>query len=328
MHTISLRVSSLALMSTLAFPSLPWAASEYEERLAQLAEGITAEAVKANKQRLAILDLTDFKGNHTALGQFLADEIGTQLLIAGELNVVERTLVRSTLEKLGLTRLDRTQAKTLRRAAKAVRADAFLSGVYWETPEGVQITTKLISPLNGQTVGAARGTIPNSGPLGQLVKDVKQEKDKPLVATIEAPKEPPASAGLGVHRNEYYELVVHTFDKRDGRAKLGLTVENRSSRALKMLCLFHETTLRDEEGTTWRQTIEDNRDGLCTRGVELSPGGKEHVTLTFNAPTDSAATEFTLRYREKLPRRDVEFMIEGLTVGPDHTVVPSDAPSP
>jgi TolB-like protein len=275
-----------------------------------LAEGIIAEAVKAKKQRLAFLDFTDSKGNVTPLGQFLAEEVGTQVLVAGELKVVERTLVHSTLKKLHVIQIDPAHAKAVRRAARAIRADVFISGSYLEIPEGVQVTAKLISPLNAQVVGAARGALPKAGPLGELIK----EANKPPVMKIEGPKEPPIPPGLGFHRNEYYELVVESIERHDGQAKLELTIENRSPRDLKVLCLLQETLLKDDHGTAWPQGVEENREGLCTRGLELSPREKERTVLTFTAPADASASQFTLHFHEKSPRRDAAFTIDGLKV--------------
>jgi hypothetical protein len=49
--------------------------------------------------------------------------------------------------------------------------------------------------------------------------------------------------------------------------------------------------------------------------VELSPREKDRAVLTFTAPADSpAASQFTLSFHEKSPRRDATFAIEGLTV--------------
>ena len=291
-------------------PSQLWAAATYEESLRQLAEGVIAEAVKAKKQRLAFLDFTDSKGNATPMGQFLAEEVGTQVLVAGELKVVERTLVQSTLKKLHVTQIEPAYAKAVRRAAKAIRADVFISGSYLETPEGMQVTAKLISPLNAQVVGAARGTLPKAGPLGVMMK----EANKPPVVITDGPKEPPVPIGLGFHRNEYYELVVRSIEKQDNQAKLDVTIENRSPRDLKVLCQLQETMLKDDHGAAWLQGVEDNREGLCTRGLELSPREKERAVLTFTAPPDASASQFTLHYHEKSPRRDAAFTIDGLKV--------------
>ena len=72
-----------------------WAAATYEESLKQLGDAVIAEAVKAKKQRLAFLDFTDSKGNATPMGQFLAEEVATQVLVAGELNRIESATPQS-----------------------------------------------------------------------------------------------------------------------------------------------------------------------------------------------------------------------------------------
>lgn len=313
---ISLFSFVVAVQTVLAAPL--WAGAIYEESLKQLAESIITEAVKAKKQRLAFLDFTDAKGRATPVGQFLSEEIGTQVLVAGELKVVDPTLVHSTLKKLHVAQIEPASAKAVRRAAKAIRADAFVVGSFLESPESLLVTAKLISPLNAQVVGAARGTLPKAGPLRELMK----ETDKPaVVAKVEAPKEPAAPAGLGFHRNELYELVVLAMEKQDRRIKVDVTIENTSPRDLKILCLLQDTTLKDERGATWPQGVEDNRDGLCTRGLELAPRQKDRAVLTFTSPDNASGTRFALHYHEKSPRRDAAFTIEGLAL--PSTVAPT-----
>ena len=127
-------------------------------------------------------------------------------------------------------------------------------------------------------------------------------------------KEPPIPIGLGFHRNEFYELVVRSMEKQGQQAKLDITIENRSPRDLKVLCLMQETILKDDRGAVWPQSVEENRDGLCMRGIELSPREKEQTVLIFTAPPDASASPFTLHYHEKSPRRDAAFTIDGLMV--------------
>ncbi len=248
------------------------------------------KAFKAKKQRLAFLDFIDSKGNATPLGQFLAEEVGSQVL-------VERTLVISTLKKLHVVKIEPANAKSVRRAEKAIRANTFITDSYLETQESVQVTTKLFSPLNAQVVGTARGTLLKADPLGEFIK----EANKPPVVKIEDPKKPLIPAGLGVHRNEYYELVVQSIEKQDGQAKLDLTIENRSPRDLKVLRLLQETMLNDDHGAAWHQGVEDNREGLCARWLELFPCQKERAVLTFTARPDASVSQFTLPYHEKSP---------------------------
>ena len=315
-----LAFSGLLLWCSL-LPDYGLAAANYEESLKQLAEGIMAESAKAKKERLAIVDFTDPKGNVTPVGQFLAEELSTQLLVAGELTVVDRRLVNSTLKKLHITRIDATPPKSVKGAAKAIRADAFVAGSYLESQDGVLVTARLLSPLNGQAVGATRGTIPKTG----LLDDMLKAANTPPPVKVELPKEPPAPEGLGFHRNDLYEFVVRSLAAQDQQIRLEATVENRSPRDLKILCLLQNTSLKDEHGTQWVQQVEDNQEGLCTRGLELSPREKARTVFTFTAPVDAAsASRFTLAYHEKSPRRDAGFFIEGLKADtPSAAAVPA-----
>lgn len=310
------------LCSTL-LPTHVFAAGGYEESLKLLADGVIAESLKAKKERLAIIDFTDAKGAVTPIGQFLAEELGTQLLVAGELKVVEHRLVSSTLKKRHITQIEATSPKALKGAAKAIRTDVFVTGTYLDAPEGILVTVKLMNPSNAQAIGAARGMIPKAGPLGEMVK----EANTPPPVKVEPPKGPATPEGLGFHRNEFYELVVRALSRQDNRIRMDLTIENRSPRDVKLLCLLQNTVLKDNLGGQWAQSVEGNRDGLCTRGVELSPREKDRAVLTFTAPADPPApSQFTLSFHEKSPRRDATFAIEGLTVetaiSPATTVTP------
>ncbi|OQW63761.1 MAG: hypothetical protein BVN29_15265 [Nitrospira sp. ST-bin5] len=310
------------LCSTL-LPTHVFAAGGYEESLKLLADGVIAESLKAKKERLAIIDFTDAKGAVTPIGQFLAEELGTQLLVAGELKVVEHRLVSSTLKKRHITQIEATSPKALKGAAKAIRTDVFVTGSYLDAPEGILVTVKLMNPSNAQAIGAARGMIPKAGPLGEMVK----EANTPPPVKVEPPKGPATPEGLGFHRNEFYELVVRALSRQDNRIRMDLTIENRSPRDVKLLCLLQNTVLKDNLGGQWAQSVEGNRDGLCTRGVELSPREKDWAVLTFTAPADPPApSQFTLSFHEKSPRRDATFAIEGLTVetaiSPATTVTP------
>lgn len=303
----------ISLLLPFALPSSVCAAPSYEETLKQFTEEVTAGAVKSKKRRVAILDFTDSKGLSTPLGQFLAEEIGTQILLTGELTVVDRTLLHSTLKKLQVDHIDPGHAKAVQQAAKSTGADAFISGIYVESPDNVQVTARLINPSNAQTIGAARGTLPKTGPLVQFFK--KEEPPQPVVQTNPA-QAPPPPIGLGLHRNEYYELVVHAIEQQDGRVKVDLTIENRFPRDLKILCHLQDTLLKDDHGTLWRQEVGNNRESLCTRGIELSPRRKQRALLTFTATGETTASQFSLHFHEQSPRKDASFTIEGLKAEP------------
>jgi hypothetical protein len=229
------------------------------------------------------------------------------------------------LKKFHVTLLEPAQAEAIKRAAKAVQADVFVTGSYLESTGDFRVTVKLFSPTTVQSLGARRGTIPKAGPLADLIK----EANKPPVVTVDPSAKAPPPPGLGFHSNEYYQLVVTALYRRDKQVTADLTIENKSSRDVKVLCLLHDTVLEDDHGALWKLEAENNREGLCMRGIELSPRRKGRSVLTFSAPTDATGNQFILRYHEKAPRRDALFSIEGLKAesagAPPVTI---DAPPP
>lgn len=307
-RTIALTL--ISLMFTLA--STPGSrAATYEESLKQFTEEVTAAVVKSKKRRVAVLDFTESKGQATPLGQFLAEEVGTQLLLAGELAVIERTLLHSSMKTLHIDHIDVGHIKHIHQTAKAIGADVLISGTYLEAADNVQVTARLINPPNAQLIGAARSTLPKAGALGQFFK--KAESPPPVVHTTNA-KEPPPPVGLGSYHNEYYELVVHSIEQQNKRAKVDLTIENRFPRDLKVLCHLQDTILKDNQGIVWRQEVGSNRESLCTRGLELSPRRKQRAVLTFTTTGEATASQFSLHFHEQSPRRDASFTIDGLKV--------------
>ena len=316
----------IVILAVAALWALPaYAASPYEESLKQLAEGVIADAVKAKRERLALVDFTDAKGRVTRIGKFLAEELGTQILVAGELKVVDHTVVGSTLKKFHIKQFEPAHAKTVQQVANAVHADTFVTGSYLDSPDGFRVTVKLVNPSTVQSLGATRGTLPKTGPLAELIK----ETNKPPVVKVDLSAKPPPPPGLGFHSNEQYQLVVTALHKRNTQLSADLTIENKSSRNIKVLCLLQDTVLEDDHGTQWKLAVENNREGLCMRGIELSPRGKALTVLTFSAPTDATESRLTLHYHEKAPRRDARFSINGLTaesVGPPPATIDAVPP--
>jgi len=320
------RLLIMVLLALAGFWALPaYAASQYEESLKQLAEGVIADAVKAGKGQLALVDFADVKGAVTPIGKFLAEELGTQILVAGELKVVDHTMVGSTLKKFNVTRFEPTQAKAVNQAAKAVRADVFATGSYLESPEGLRVTVKLLDPSTLHSLGATRGTIPKAGPLAELIK----EAHKPPVMKVDLAAKPAPPPGLGSHSNEYYQLVVTALHRREKQISADLTIENKSSRDIKVLCQLQDTLLEDDHGGQWKLEVENNREGLCMRGIEIPRRGKGRAVLTFSASTDEPGDQITFRYHEKSPRPDALFSIEGLKAeSPEILPAPVDTSAP
>ena len=296
------------------------AASKYEECIKELAEGVADEAIKMKKSRLAVLDFVDSKGDVTPIGQFLAEELATHLLVAGELKVVDHKLLAATMAKHRLTRLETSQAKAAKKVAKALRADLFVTGAYLEIPEGVQVTAKLIGPYTVYPVGAARAIVPKAGPLAALLKQANAPKPPVAVAAPE-----PTGPVLSSHENEWYRVTIMGISRQEAQIELDLLFENRSSHPVKIGCQLRDTYLLDERGGQWTQEVAQSREGLCTRGMELTPKRQQHARLAFSVDGKLLAGPVTLHYHETSPRLDRVVTLDGLKLD---TAPAAEAESP
>lgn len=290
------------------------AASKYEDSVKELAEGVAAEAIKMKKSRLAVLDFVDNKGDVTPIGEFLAEELATHLLVAGELKVVDHKLLAATMEKHQLTHLDSSQAKAAKKVAKAIRADLFVTGAYLEIPEGVQVTAKLIGPYTVFPVGAARAIVPKAGPLAALLKQANAPKQPVAVSAPE-----PAGPALSSHENESYQVKVVGVARQGDQITLDLLFTSRSSHPVKIGCQLQDTYLLNEQGEQWPQDIAQSREGLCTRGLELYPRKHQSTQLSFSVTKKPANGLMSLHYHETSPRTDRVVMLDGLKLEPAST---------
>jgi len=289
------------------------AASKYEESLRELAEGVAAEAIKLKKERLAVLDFVDPRGEVTPIGRFLAEEVATQLLVVGDLKVVDHKLMIATMKKHQLTHLEASQAKAAKRVAKALRTDLFVTGSFMDIPEGIQITVKLIGPYTVQSVGAARGLLPKAGPLAALIK--QQETAPKEVKAAPKPTAPPVPVSK-LHQNELYRVILTSISRQPDHVTVELLYENRSGRDLRIACQLQDTYLQDAEGTQWRQDVTHSRESLCTRGFELAAARSQRVTLSFPVKDKAPGHMLSLHIHETAPRPDAVFAFTGLELEP------------
>ncbi|WHZ22726.1 MAG: hypothetical protein OJF47_001838 [Nitrospira sp.] len=301
------------------------AASKYEESLKELAEGVAAEAIKMKKERLAVMDFVDSKGEVTPIGRFLSEELATHLLVAGELKVVDHKLLAATMKMHRLTQLEASQAKAAKKVAKALRADLFVTGAYLEIPEGIQVTAKLIGPYTVYPVGAARAVVPKAGPLATLLK--KPDAPSPAATIAEPEQTVPV---LDSHENDQYKVSVLDITRQDDRIALDLLFENRSPQPVKIGCQLLDTYLQNEQGEQWKQDVAQSREGLCTRGLELTPMKQQRANLSFPADDRPTPGTFSLHYRETSPRPDRLVILDGLKLGvaPAAGVEPSATQEP
>ncbi|WP_447972888.1 hypothetical protein [Nitrospira sp. Kam-Ns4a] len=79
-----------------------WTAADLEEGVKDLAGKITKSMIEKGTRKIAIVDFSDLNGSVTALGQFMAEALTTQLfmLAPGKFEIVERRQLLKLEEEL------------------------------------------------------------------------------------------------------------------------------------------------------------------------------------------------------------------------------------
>lgn len=293
--------------------SQPVLAASYEDGIRELSESIVTEVARARKSVLAVADFTDLKGNVTPLGRFLAEELSVSLALSREVQVLDRNELAQILRKHAVASLKALNAETIKKIGEATGIQGLVIGTITEmTAATLHVTAKVIATDTAKVISAARAPIAKAGPIVELLK---QQAGNPA-----APKAPPSkpvtppTPDLPSYSSDLYRMTIAAANRTENTVVLDLLVENLSSKHLRVSCLIRETYLRDETGVEWRQDVEQNREGICVRGLTLMPASKQRTTMEFTATGPNSGKVLSLRYHEAEPRRDFVFTINGIKV--------------
>lgn len=146
------------------------AASDFEHGVQELTKAILTDAAKMQKQTIAIVDFTDLKGNVTALGRFLAEELSASLVMAGGVRVVDRNQLNKIFKEHELSMLGISDPAAIKKVGKVAGADALVSGSITEMADSVRVTAKVMATDTALLIAAAKTTIPKTGTIVDLLK--------------------------------------------------------------------------------------------------------------------------------------------------------------
>lgn len=157
------------------------AASNLEEGVGQLAQQISKSMEEKQKQKIAITDFSDLNGNVTALGQFMAEELTTQLFMVapGKFEVVERRQLLKLEEELMLGQTGFIEEKSIKKMGQVLGVDAIVTGSMTDLGNTVKINARLIGVESAKVFAVAATDIPKTGMVADLIG--KQVEKKPGV---------------------------------------------------------------------------------------------------------------------------------------------------
>ncbi len=250
--------------------NLAVAASNLEEGVKQLAEQISKNMQEKQSKKIAIIDFSDLNGNVTALGQFMAEELTTQLFMIapGKFEVVERRQLLKLVEELSLGQMGLIEEKSLKEMGRVLGVDAIVTGSMTDLGNTVKINSRMIAVESAKVVAVAAAEIQKTGVIADLLKKqsvqsspAKTTTSKTVVQKVE-------------DRNFIFELMKLNISGSSVSCELIITRKNRDRNLYIDGGMYYKPSTRmfDDLGNEYKvSTIQlGSREG--GKGIGLAHG--------------------------------------------------------
>ncbi|MFH1288835.1 MAG: FlgO family outer membrane protein [bacterium] len=155
----------------LSFSSIAFAAPDLDAGIQELALQISKNMASSNKKKIAIIEFSDLDGRITSFGQFLAEELVTQLFITspGQFEVVERRQLMKVLSEQKLTMSGLLDANAMESVGKILGIEAIVTGSITDLGNNIKINARLIGVDNAKIFAVASTSIPKVGTVADLM---------------------------------------------------------------------------------------------------------------------------------------------------------------
>ena len=127
--------------------------------IASLADEISLSVAQERKGRIAVIPFRELDGRETVLGAYLAEGLITRLVMRGEFEVIERTVLDRILEELELGESGLIDPSTAKQVGQVAGVDAVVTGTITDLQSYVSVNSRLIDVATGRVFAAAEARI-------------------------------------------------------------------------------------------------------------------------------------------------------------------------
>lgn len=245
----------LVLITMFMQLNLASAASNLEEGVKQLADQIGKSMQERQKQKVAIVDFSDLNGNVTALGQFMAEELTTQLFIIapGKFEVVERRMLLKLVDELSLGQLGLIEEKSLKEMGRVLGVDAIVTGSLTDLGNTVKVNARVIAVESAKVVAVAAAEIQKTGVVADLLR--KQAERRQVGIQVETQKTMLPSQQREEAQGFVFELQLCKASGKEVTCDLLITNKKENDRELKIFnspgMLYRRSRMIDDLGNEY-----------------------------------------------------------------------------
>jgi TolB-like protein len=267
------------------------AASNLEEGVRDLAQQISVNMVNANLKKVALVEFAGLDGEVTAFGQFLAEELTTQLFVAtpGRFEVVERRQLQRVLQEHRLSASGLLDASTIASLGKILGIEALITGSIADLGPEVKVNARLIAVESARVFAVAATNVPKTEVVVRLMQQRASGLAMGGAVATPASSGPAALSGAGGaphYRNDLVEAWVRSASGSSRGFTVAVEVRNRTQEDLQFAYECGSALFTDDHG---------NSEGLDDiGGLSVACYGNEGDASTYTTVGAGSATTVVL----------------------------------
>ena len=279
------------LCFTALFTSPSFAASDLEGGVKDLAEQISKNMTTGNKKKVAIVDFSDLDGNVAALGQFLAEELITQLFMIspGQFEVVERRQLLKLEKELLLSQTGFIEEKSIKQMGQVLGVDAIVTGSITDLGNTVKVNARLIGVESAKVFAVASTNIPKVGTVAELISKAAASTPVMAPASSQGTAQPSVSPSENNQQSKkvgQMVITVRQIQVLNGKVVVALEIANQSDNESRLAVDYGDRpALTDEKGNLFEYLggIEYSNMGgsIGLNAQTLSPKSNNDGVLNF-----------------------------------------------
>jgi len=274
------------------------AAADLDGGVKSLAEQIAKNMQSNNKKKIAVIEFSNLNRGVTEFGQFLAEELITQLFLVnvGKFDVVERQQLQKIIDEHQLGSSGILDGAAMGKIGKLLGVDAIVSGSITDLGNSVKINARLIAVDTGMVFAVAATDIPKVGTVITLMSTLAPSSGtntKAASPTVEASNKPQGAEPAG--------KLGKAMRKRAEVQGVVVELDSCSKSGDAIICKLLVTSANDDK--TLYVGVNPSTPGMPSRIVD--DAGEEFVFTQVSIGKKSGAAWFQHTFVNGIPTKTV-----------------------
>ena len=272
---------------------------------------IATRVAKQQKRKIAVIPFRELGGQPTVFGTYLAEELVTQLVNTGNLDLVERTTLDKIFGEIKLNESGAIDPSTAKQVGRLAGADAIITGTITDLQSYVGVNCRMIDTETGRIFAAAEA---------RIVKDDDVKKIMGMSIESGSVSHGPSVYGISDSQNhargghpafatESYRLVADSLHRMGDNMELAIGLETIGDRVARFQ--IEDCYLLDEDGERWEQRRRIDSAGFREE-IDMIPGTRVRSIFGLEGNSMDGA-RFTFVCEEVLPQRGRKIVVPGIT---------------